>query len=74
MSVVAIRTALNRASGAFGRNTHGVALLEFAFGAPILLTVGLYGIELSNLALSSLRITYRPIFGLAAQTRLRIRH
>lgn len=33
----------------------GLALLEFAFSAPIVLSIGMYGIEVSNLALMNMR-------------------
>lgn len=35
----------------------GVALLEFAFAVPIVLSLGLYGIETANLALAHLRVS-----------------
>lgn len=35
----------------------GLALLEFAFGLPLVLLLGLSGIELANLALSNLRVS-----------------
>ena len=35
----------------------GLALLEFAFSLPLVLSIGLYGVELSNLALANLRIS-----------------
>jgi len=39
------------------RNTSGVAMLEFAFGAPIVLLIGAYGIETANLALLNLKVS-----------------
>jgi hypothetical protein len=35
----------------------GVAMLEFALALPIVLALGLYGIELSNLALANLKVS-----------------
>lgn len=39
------------------RHEGGVAYIEFAFAAPILLSIGCYGIEISHLALTHLRIS-----------------
>ena len=39
------------------RDTSGLALLEFAFSAPIVLSIGMYGIEVSNLALMNMRVS-----------------
>mgnify|MGYP001262863831 CR=1 FL=1 len=39
------------------RDTRGVALTEFAFAAPIFLTLVMSGLELSNLALAHLRVS-----------------
>lgn len=43
----------------FGRRLHrdqsGLALLEFAFTAPIVLSIGMYGIENASLALANMR-------------------
>lgn len=38
------------------RDRRGVALLEFALGLPLLLTVGLYAVETANLALTNMRV------------------
>lgn len=38
-------------------DTSGLALLEFAFALPIVAGIGLYGIEMSNLALANMRIS-----------------
>ena len=37
------------------RDRSGLALLEFAFTAPIVLSIGMYGIENANLALANMR-------------------
>jgi len=37
--------------------TSGLALTEFAFSLPVLLTLGLFGLETANLAMSHLRIS-----------------
>ncbi|MDQ2879328.1 MAG: histidine kinase [Pseudomonadota bacterium] len=39
------------------RDASGLALLEFAFGAPLVMSVGLYAIESANLALSNMRVS-----------------
>lgn len=44
-------------AGRLHRNQSGLALLEFAFSAPIVLSIGLYGIENANLALANMRIS-----------------
>jgi hypothetical protein len=40
-----------------GADRRGVAMLEFALSLPIVLAVGLYGIEVSNLALTNLKVS-----------------
>ena len=40
-----------------GRDRSGLALLEFAFSAPIVLSIGMYGVEVSNLALMNMRVS-----------------
>lgn len=39
------------------RDRRGLALLEFALGLPLVLGIGLYGVETANLALANLRIS-----------------
>ena len=39
------------------RDTSGLALLEFAFSLPLVLMVGLFGVETANLALMNLRVS-----------------
>ena len=39
------------------RDESGLALIEFAFAAPIMLTLGLYGLEAANLALVNMRVS-----------------
>ncbi|QYJ06470.1 TadE/TadG family type IV pilus assembly protein [Qipengyuania flava] len=39
------------------RDTRGLALIEFAYAAPIFLTMVLTGLELSNLALAHMRVS-----------------
>ncbi|MBS0477979.1 MAG: hypothetical protein JSR79_01610 [Proteobacteria bacterium] len=39
------------------RDTSGLALLEFAFSAPLVLMIGLYGIETANQALINLKVS-----------------
>ena len=38
------------------RNRSGVAMVEFALGAPLVLTAGLWGTETANLALTTMRV------------------
>lgn len=40
-----------------GRDRGGVALLEFAFSMPLVLFIGLYGMEVSNLAIMNQRVS-----------------
>lgn len=44
-------------SGRLARDKSGLALLEFAFSMPIVLMIGLYGIETANLALINLKVS-----------------
>lgn len=37
------------------RDTRGVALIEFAYATPVIMVMGLYGLELSSFALANLR-------------------
>ncbi len=39
------------------RERSGVAMLEFAFSMPMVLFIGLYGMEVSNLAITNLRVS-----------------
>lgn len=39
------------------RDQSGLALLEFAFGLPLVLGIGMYGVETANLALVNMRIS-----------------
>lgn len=41
----------------FMRDTSGVAMIEFAFIGPIMLLMGLVGIEMANLAITHMRIS-----------------
>lgn len=50
-------TRLARARGRLARDKSGVAMLEFAFSMPIVLMIGLYGIETANQALINLRVS-----------------
>lgn len=44
-----------------GRNTRALALTEFAFTLPIILAMGSYGVELSFLALTNLRVSQHAL-------------
>jgi len=60
MMTTAIRTfftSLASTKRRFADNTSGVALLEFALSAPIVLSLGLYGIETANQALINLKVS-----------------
>lgn len=48
-----LRTAARR----FGRDTSGLALLEFAFSLPILLAMSLTGAELTNYIITKMRLS-----------------
>lgn len=50
-------TSLTRASNALRRDTSGLALLEFAFSAPILLMMSLGGAELANYVVTRMRVS-----------------
>jgi Flp pilus assembly protein TadG len=43
--------------GALARDRRGLALMEFALGLPLVLAMGLYGVEMANLAMANLRIS-----------------
>lgn len=47
----------NRLLRRIGRNRSGVAMVEFALAAPLLLTAGLWGTEVAWLALTNLRVS-----------------
>ena len=61
MHLIRRLSSLLRASrataAALRRDTGAVALLEFAFSLPIVLGIGAYGVEVSNMALINLRIS-----------------
>lgn len=40
----------------FRRDTSGLAIIEFAMGFPVLLALGMYGIDTANLALTNLKL------------------
>ncbi|QDZ07676.1 hypothetical protein FPZ24_09380 [Sphingomonas panacisoli] len=48
---------LRATPGRLARNNSGVALLEFAFSMPLVLMIGLYGLESANLALINLKVS-----------------
>lgn len=50
-------SSLARTPRRLARDTSGLALLEFAFSAPLVLMIGLYGIETANQALVNLKIS-----------------
>jgi hypothetical protein len=48
---------LRRFAARLRRDTGGLALIEFAYATPIMLTLGLYGLEAANLALVNMRVS-----------------
>ncbi|MEO5939193.1 MAG: hypothetical protein ABIQ43_09325 [Sphingomonas sp.] len=50
-------SSLTRTKRRLSRDTSGLAMLEFAFSAPIVLMIGLYGIETANQALINLKVS-----------------
>jgi len=49
--------AFGGTTGRLARDESGLALLEFAFSMPLVLMIGLYGIETANLALINLKVS-----------------
>ena len=50
-------TRLSAMPGRLARDRSGLALLEFAFAMPLVLMIGLYGIETANMALVNMKIS-----------------
>jgi Flp pilus assembly protein TadG len=50
-------SSLARIKRGLARDTSGLAMLEFAFSAPLVLMIGLYGIEVANQALINLKVS-----------------
>ncbi|PZO88907.1 MAG: histidine kinase [Sphingomonas sanxanigenens] len=48
---------MRRETGRLRRETSAVALIEFGYSLPILIGVGMYGLEIANLAQTNLRIS-----------------
>ena len=57
LALPAPRRSLRRPLSQLGRATGGVALLEFAFSMPLVMALGLYAVETSNLAMMNLRVS-----------------
>ena len=53
----AFTSCLRRTLSALRRDSSGLAMIEFAFAAPILLTLGLGGMEMANMAATHMRIS-----------------
>jgi len=51
------RRSLCLSTGRLVRDKSGLALLEFAFSMPLVLMIGLYGIETANLALTNMKVS-----------------
>lgn len=47
---------LSKLATALRRDTSGLALLEFAMAFPVLLALGMYGVDTANMALTNLRL------------------
>lgn len=54
--IAAVRR-LRRFSASLGTCTSGLALTEFAMSVPVLLTLGLFGLETANFAMAHLRVS-----------------
>lgn len=52
-----IRRSLARAATLLRGNASGVAGVEFALGLPVILTLGMWGAELGNLAVTHMRVS-----------------
>jgi Flp pilus assembly protein TadG len=55
--IAPLRAPLRRLAARMGGDRSGVALTEFAFSVPIIMTLGLYGLEAANLALVHMRVS-----------------
>lgn len=53
------------------RDRHGVAMIEFAYGLPVLLTIGLGGLECANMVLAHMQVS--RIASMTADNASRIR-
>src|SRR3546814_718543 len=49
-------TRLRDLGAGLGRDRSGLALTEFALAAPLVMTLGLYGLEAANMAMVQMRI------------------
>lgn len=50
-------TRLSRAAARLWRDVRATSVMEFALGAPLLMALGGYGIEISNLAITNMRLS-----------------
>lgn len=66
------KRSFKRLAGDLRKDTSGLALIEFAFVAPLLLTVGLTGMETANLAVGHLQVS--QVAMLAADNASRVRN
>jgi Flp pilus assembly protein TadG len=57
VTIMGLLGRLLRACGHLYQDRRGLALTEFALTAPIMITVGGYGLELANLSLSNMRVS-----------------
>ncbi len=57
MMIRRFRMAINKRVAHFRRNDHGLALLEFALSAPLIIAIGGYGLECANLAVINMRVS-----------------
>lgn len=53
---VTLPHAIRKQVGALARATSGVALIEFAYSLPLLITLGFGGVEVANYAVTNMRV------------------
>jgi Flp pilus assembly protein TadG len=57
MSVIHLVRTLRLTKKRLASDKSGLVLLEFAFSMPLVLMIGLYGIEIANLALTNMKVS-----------------
>jgi len=57
MHAVILFRRLARTAGRLSRDTGALSVIEFALGAPLLMALGGYGVEISNLAITNMRLS-----------------
>lgn len=56
-AVASVSRAMSRTTRRLRSDRSGLALMEFALGLPLVLSLGLFGVETANLALANLRVS-----------------